>query len=211
MNESGVDIARAIARWDSSPFAAACEGWAPWDVVARLPELVRGALHDLPRDGYRIAEGEIAIHRDARVEPGAALQGPAVIGPHAFVAASACVRGGAWLDAHVSIGRGCELKASLVFEGSALAHFNYVGDSIVGAGVNLEAGSIVCNHRNEGPGATVRVRVGRRRIDTGRAKFGAVVGDGCRIGANAVLAPGTLLAPGTVVARLALVDQDPHR
>jgi acetyltransferase-like isoleucine patch superfamily enzyme len=33
------------------------------------------------------------------------------------------------------------------------------------------------------------------------------VGDGCRLGANAVVAPGALLRPGTVVPRLGLVDQ----
>jgi acetyltransferase-like isoleucine patch superfamily enzyme len=38
-------------------------------------------------------------------------------------------------------------------------------------------------------------------------KFGALIGDHCRIGANAVLSPGTILKPGTVVPRLALVDQ----
>jgi NDP-sugar pyrophosphorylase family protein len=198
---------RAIARWASCPLGVA--GAAPWDVVARLPELVRAALRALTDDAYTI-EGEIAIHRDARIEPGAELHGPAIIGPHAFVAATACVRGGAWLDAGVRIGRGCELKSSIVFEGSALAHFNYVGDSIVGADVNFEAGGVVCNHRNERPGATVHVRIGGRRIDTCCTKFGALVGDGCRIGANAVLAPGTLLPPGTVIARLAALDQDAH-
>jgi len=197
----------AIARWATSPIGVAGAGAMPWDVVAHLPDLVRAMLGSLPSDAYEIAD-DVAIHRDARVERGAALHGPAIIGPHAFVAATACVRGGAWVDARVCIGRGCELKASIVFEGSALAHFNYVGDSMVGADVNFEAGSIVCNHRNERPGTTVHVRIGGRRIDTGCAKFGALVGDGCRIGANAVLAPGTLLAPGSVIARLAALDQD---
>jgi carbonic anhydrase/acetyltransferase-like protein (isoleucine patch superfamily) len=40
-------------------------------------------------------------------------------------------------------------------------------------------------------------------------KFGAIVGDGCRIGANAVLAPGTILSAKTVVQRLSLIDQRP--
>jgi len=202
-----VEPERAIARWASSPLGVASAGAAPWDVVARLPELVRAALRALAGGAYTIC-GEVAIHRDARVERGAEVHGPAIIGPHAFVAATACVRGGAWLDAGVRIGRGCELKSSIVFEGSALGHLNYVGDSIVGADVNFEAGSVVCNHRNERPGTTVHVRIGGRRIDTGCAKFGALVGDGCRIGANAVLAPGTLLAARTVIARLAALDQD---
>jgi bifunctional N-acetylglucosamine-1-phosphate-uridyltransferase/glucosamine-1-phosphate-acetyltransferase GlmU-like protein len=197
---------RWIARWGGSPFAG-LDLSAPGSVLDALSDRLRVLLAALAHDAWTV-DGDVAVHRTARVEGGAALSGPALIGPHAFVAATACLRGGTWLDARVSIGRGCELKGVLVFEGSALAHFNYLGDAIVGADVNFEAGSVVCNHRNERAGAHVHVRIDGRRLDTGRAKFGALVGDGCRIGANAVLAPGTLLAPGTVVPRLALIDQD---
>ena len=44
-------------------------------------------------------------------------------------------------------------------------------------------------------------------IETGLNKFGAIVGDNCKIGANAVLSPGTLLAKNTRVKRLELVEQ----
>ena len=53
------------------------------------------------------------------------------------------------------------------------------------------------------------VHVDGQRISTGMHKFGSIVGDGCRIGANAVPSPGTLLRPGTIVRRLELVEQDP--
>jgi UDP-N-acetylglucosamine diphosphorylase / glucose-1-phosphate thymidylyltransferase / UDP-N-acetylgalactosamine diphosphorylase / glucosamine-1-phosphate N-acetyltransferase / galactosamine-1-phosphate N-acetyltransferase len=46
-----------------------------------------------------------------------------------------------------------------------------------------------------------------RAVDTGLTKFGAVLGDGTRIGANVVTSPGTLLGPHSVVPRLGLVDQ----
>jgi bifunctional N-acetylglucosamine-1-phosphate-uridyltransferase/glucosamine-1-phosphate-acetyltransferase GlmU-like protein len=114
------------------------------------------------------------VHPDAVLEPGAIIKPPGVIG--------------------VTVGPGVEVKSSLIGPGSALAHFNFVGDSILGADVNLEAGAVIANHWNERP-------------DTGRIKFGALIGDHCRIGANAVLSPGTILPPGTIVPRLALVDQ----
>jgi bifunctional N-acetylglucosamine-1-phosphate-uridyltransferase/glucosamine-1-phosphate-acetyltransferase GlmU-like protein len=96
-----------------------------------------------------------------------------------------------------------------VFRGSKLAHFNFVGDSILGADVNLEAGSIVANFRNEAVDSEIRVRGGPGLVRTGARKFGALIGDRARIGANAVLAPGALIEPGQVVARLMLVDQAP--
>jgi acetyltransferase-like isoleucine patch superfamily enzyme len=49
--------------------------------------------------------------------------------------------------------------------------------------------------------------VGKRLVATGVDKFGALIGDASRIGANAVTTPGTILPPGSVVRRLQLVDQ----
>jgi bifunctional N-acetylglucosamine-1-phosphate-uridyltransferase/glucosamine-1-phosphate-acetyltransferase GlmU-like protein len=89
-----------------------------------------------------------------------------------------------------------------------LAHFNFVGDSILGADVNLEAGSIICNYRNERADKEILVRIGKALRKTGCQKFGAVVGDHSRIGANAVVAPGALLAAGSVVPRASLRDQE---
>jgi UDP-N-acetylglucosamine diphosphorylase / glucose-1-phosphate thymidylyltransferase / UDP-N-acetylgalactosamine diphosphorylase / glucosamine-1-phosphate N-acetyltransferase / galactosamine-1-phosphate N-acetyltransferase len=74
--------------------------------------------------------------------------------------------------------------------------------------VNLEAGSILANFRNERPDKEIRVRIGTELQATGVEKFGALVGDGARIGANAVIAPGALIRPGQVVPRLSLLDQE---
>lgn len=52
-------------------------------------------------------------------------------------------RGGNWLAERCTLGPGAELKSSMVFAGTKLAHFNFVGDAILGEDVNLEAGSIV--------------------------------------------------------------------
>ena len=150
----------------------------------------------------------MAVHRSATVEAGAVLKGQLVIGAGSFVAAGAYLRGGCWIDADCIVGPGAELKSSFMFRGSKLAHFNFVGDSVLGSDVNLEAGSIVCNYRNERADHEVHVRVAGSLLATGRDKFGALIGDGCRIGANAVLAPGALLMPGTVVARRQLFDAE---
>jgi bifunctional N-acetylglucosamine-1-phosphate-uridyltransferase/glucosamine-1-phosphate-acetyltransferase GlmU-like protein len=70
---------------------------------------------------------------------------------------------------------------------------NFVGDSIIGADVNIEAGAIIANYRNELEGRNIRIAYRGQVIDTGVSKFGALVGDGSRIGANAVVAPSALL------------------
>ena len=123
------------------------------------------------------------------------------------LAATAYLRGGVFLDRGVTIGPACELKSTIVFDCSSLAHLSFVGDSLVGSDVNLEAGVVVANHWNERPAQAIIVCVGGQTIQTGVVTFGALIGDHSRVGANAVLSPGTVLAPHTVVARLGLVDQ----
>ncbi|MFN0022908.1 MAG: transferase, partial [Parvularculaceae bacterium] len=109
------------------------------------------------------------------------------------------------------VGPACELKSVFMLKGSKVAHLSFVGDSIIGAGANIEAGAMIANYRNECAEKRIRISVGGAVIDTGVDKFGAVIGDGARIGANAVIAPGALIAPGTIVPRLSLVDQAPAK
>ncbi|AGE24876.1 transferase [Pseudomonas poae RE*1-1-14] len=73
--------------------------------------------------------------------------------------------------------------------------------------VNIEAGAIIANYRNELNGAQIKIRYLDKVIETGVNTFGALVGDGCKIGANAVIDPGALLRPDTHVPRLGLIDQ----
>ncbi|WP_440216182.1 LpxA family transferase [Chromobacterium piscinae] len=148
------------------------------------------------------------IHRSATLEEGAILKGPVWIGPGCRVAAHAYLRDGVVLCAGVTVGPGCEIKTSIVGPGSRLAHFNFVGDSVLGADVNLEAGSILANHWNERDDKTIRLHVAGKVLLPGLEKLGALLGDGVRVGANAVLSPGTVLEAGAVVPRLGLVEQD---
>lgn len=185
-------------------------GLNPWDLTAASASTVQELLAELRTDDFTTS-GDIAIHRTATVEVGATLKGPLIIGARCFIASGAYLRGGNWLAEDCSIGPGAELKSSFLFPGTKLAHFNFVGDSILGANVNLEAGSIVCNYRNERPEHEILIRIGSALHRVGAAKFGALVGDGARIGANAVLAPGTLLSPAAIVRRGAVCDQESVR
>jgi UDP-N-acetylglucosamine diphosphorylase / glucose-1-phosphate thymidylyltransferase / UDP-N-acetylgalactosamine diphosphorylase / glucosamine-1-phosphate N-acetyltransferase / galactosamine-1-phosphate N-acetyltransferase len=189
-----------------TPFAA-CADAAPWELTASIEAHVRAALALLHPPEWQV-HGVVAIHRSAKVEAGAQLKGPAMIGAECFVSATALLRGGVWLSARCAVGPACELKSSWLGAGSRLAHLNFVGDSVIGGDVNFEAGSIVANHRNEREDKRIRVRIGGVLQTLEVTKFGAMVGDHARIGANAVLAPGTLLAKATVVPRLGLIDQE---
>ncbi|TDK51844.1 DapH/DapD/GlmU-related protein [Pseudomonas moraviensis] len=178
---------------------------APWAVVQDCESRILKLLETLG-PGYR-RRNNCAIHETAIVEQGAVLKGAIIIGEGCFVAAGAYLRGGVYLGKNCIVGPSCELKSTFMLDGSKLAHFNFVGDSLIGEAVNIEAGAIIANYRNELDGADIKIRHEDQVIETGVSKFGALVGDGCKIGANAVIAPGALLRPDTRVPRLGLIDQ----
>ncbi|MBI3439396.1 MAG: transferase [Proteobacteria bacterium] len=196
-------IADFTARLSATPLAAYA-GAAPWAVTSKLEEIIAEAIARLP-SAYR-ASGDQAVHERATIEEGATLKGPLIIGPNAYVAKTAYLRGGVFVDENCIVGPGAELKTTIMLRGSKLAHLNFVGDSVLGEGVNIEAGAIIANYRNERADKRVHFTYDGAAIDTGVEKFGAIVGDWARIGANAVIAPGAALASGTIVPRLALVD-----
>lgn len=199
-------VSRYVEAWSSSLFSDADD--LPWRIIQAAEPLIRARFADLGSD-YRI-EDQIAVHRSSIVESGSILKAPAIIGAGCFIAAGAYLRGGTFLADNCTIGPGSELKTSFVFAGSNIAHLNFVGDSILGSNVNVEAGAIIANHRNELSEKAIRILFCGETIETGVSKFGALIGDGSRIGANAVVAPGALLAPEAKVGRLELVDQYPY-
>ena len=83
--------------------------------------------------------------------------------------------------------------------GTKIPHFNYVGDSIVGAGCNFGAGTKIANLRHD----YANIKVGGK--DTRRKKFGAVIGDGVRFGINCSINVGAMIgseakfAPSSVI------------
>jgi bifunctional N-acetylglucosamine-1-phosphate-uridyltransferase/glucosamine-1-phosphate-acetyltransferase GlmU-like protein len=203
---SPVEIAHFVRDFARSPLGR-WSAWTPWALTSVAPAIVRELLAELTEPDF-VTTGDVAVHHTATIEAGAVLKGPLIVGARCFIASGAYLRGGNWLAERSTIGPGAELKSSFLFAGTSLAHFNFVGDSILGAGVNLEAGSIICNHRNERPNKEIVIHAGGTPHRTGVEKFGALVGDGSCVGANAVLAPGALLAAGTVVARGVSLDQD---
>lgn len=177
----------------------------PWQITNSLPAILLQLIKNLGSD-YQIKDG-IAIHKTATIETGVILKAPAIISEGCFIGAHAYLRGGIYLAKAVSIGPGCEIKTSILFNNSATAHFNFIGDSIIGSYVNFEAGAVIANHYNERKDKSIAVFYNKETIATGTYKFGALVGDNTKIGANAVLSPGTMLIAGSIVKRLELVDQ----
>ncbi len=177
----------------------------PWEIPSLLEAAIVRKI-SVFNDDYLVND-TIAIHRTANVEQGAILKGPLIIGPHCFIAAHAYLRAGVFLSEGVVIGPGVEIKSSFIGVKSRIAHFNFVGDSLIGDDVNIEAGAVIANHLNERENRNLQFMWSGKLHKTTCEKFGALIGNKACIGANAVISPGTIIPAGSIVPRLALVDQ----
>lgn len=189
----------------SFPAAIDLQDKEPWELTKIIVELISKIIPSLNED-FNISDG-VAIHKTAVIEPGVTLKPPVIIGESCFIGAHAYLRGGVYLADHVSIGPGCEIKSSIICSNSSAAHFNFIGDSIIGSHVNFEAGSVTANHYNDRVDKSIFVLHEGAIIDTESVKFGSLIGDHSKVGANAVLSPGTLLPANSIVKRLALIEQ----
>ncbi len=189
------------------------DGDAPWRLLGEPLDRVLGELPDERIDGLlephvALAGTGIVIAKGARIHSGAAITGPVYVGPDAEVRPGAWIRGGAWIGPAAVVGANCEVKRAIFLAGARAPHLNYVGDSILGAGVNLGAGTVLSNFRHDGAEIAVP-GLGA----TGRRKLGAILGDGVRTGCNCTLHPGTVVGAGTsiypgVQLRAGVYDRD---
>jgi NDP-sugar pyrophosphorylase family protein len=171
-----------------------------WEVLPKLADYLEENL--VPANfgemiGRPVIGEEVYIGRDTIIEPGAYIKGPAWIGPNCHIRHGAYLRENVIVGANCVIGNSCEIKNSILFNHCQVPHFNYVGDSIIGANAHLAAGVIVSNLKLNSD--LITLRVGDELIPTGLRKFGALIGDGVEIGCNAVLNPGSILGRNSLI------------
>jgi len=171
---------------------------------------VRGVVHtgmDVEIDIDAVLEGEVTLGDEVVIGPwcrirnstlaagtvvhghceldGVVTTGPCTIGPFARL------RPGTVLSGGVHIGNFVETKNARLGEGSKANHLSYLGDAVIGAKVNIGAGTITCNY-------------------DGANKHRTTIEDGAFIGSNAALvAPVTVGAGATLGAGSTLTRDAP--
>jgi NDP-sugar pyrophosphorylase family protein len=171
-----------------------------WEILPRLAQYLEKTLRPAnlgKRIGSPVIGDRVFIGENTVIEPGAYIKGPAWIGPDCQVRHGAYIRENVIVGAGSVIGNSSEIKNSFLGNGCQVPHFNYVGDSILGAKVHLAAGVIVSNLKLAGD--TIILRVNGAVLDTGLRKFGALIGDGAEVGCNAVINPGSILGRHSLI------------
>lgn len=152
--------------------------------------------------------GRIMIGKGVLIEPGAYINSPTIIGDQTEVRHGAYVRGNCLIGKNCVIGHVTEVKHSIFLDGAKAGHFAYLGDSILGNGVNLGAGTKLANLRFIRGDISIATADGL--LETGLRKLGAILGDQVQTGCNSVTSPGTLLGKKSMVIPNATVPSGYH-
>jgi len=131
------------------------------------------------------------------VEGGALIKSPAIIGDCTEVRQGAYLRGYCLTGKRCVVGHTTEVKHSIFFNDAKAGHFAYLGDSILGRNANLGAGTKFANLKFLGGSVSIRTENGP--VDSGRRKFGAILGDEAQTGCNSVTNPGTVIGKGGIL------------
>ena len=105
------------------------------------------------------------------------------LGPYAHL------RPGSRLKKKAKVGNFCEVKKSVIGEGSKVPHLTYIGDTVMGDRVNIGAGTITCNY-------------------DGYAKHQTVIEDEAFVGSNVNLVAPVKVGKGSVIAAGSTVGQE---
>jgi len=169
---------------------------------------VRGSVEcgrDVWIDVNCVFEGKVVLGDGVRIGPNCVLRNAAVaagteihafslledaeVGARCRIGPYARLRPGASLAEDVHIGNFVEVKASRFGAGSKANHLSYIGDSEVGARVNIGAGTITCNF-------------------DGAAKHRTVIEDDCFIGSDATLVAPVRIAKGSYIGAGSTISED---
>jgi len=175
---------------------------------------LRGSIKNIGRDVEIdvnvILSGEISIGSNVRIGANCCITDTVIeddveilpncviddsrLGAGSCIGPFARLRPGARLDRQVKIGNFVEIKKSSIAQGSKINHLSYIGDSNVGSGVNVGAGTITCNY-------------------DGANKHQTIIEDGAFIGSNTQLvAPVTVgknatIGAGSIITKMAPADK----
>lgn len=175
----------------------------PWEALAGIADYVRKLGATLDEAAYEKRGEDIWVARSAKVAPSACLNGPLIIDEEAEIRHCAFIRGSAIIGRGAVVGNSTEIKNDIIFNNVQVPHYNYVGDSILGYKSHMGAGSITSNVKSDK--TLVVVKSGEEQMETGRKKFGAMLGDHVEVGCNSVLNPGTIIGRNSRVYPLSSV------
>ena len=167
----------------------------PWEIIPDIKEYIKN-LVEKGVEGYEKIEDRILVGKDVKIYPTAVIEGYAIIGEESVIRQGAFLRGNVIIGRKCVIGNSTEIKNSILLDNVEVAHYNYIGDSILGNKAHLGAGAVCSNLKADGKNVVIRAD---KNHETNLRKVGSFLADGTDVGCGCVLNPGTIIGKNTSV------------
>jgi len=179
----------------------------PWDLLELNAQLMATISEWPGHSMIQLGENSrVIVGEGTQILPGVYAEGDIIIGANCKIGPNCYLRGSTSIGDHCHVGQAVELKNSVLANNTSVGHLSYVGDSYLGSNVNLGAGTITSNLRHDG--ANHRSLIEGKLVDTGRRKFGAIIGDGVHTGIHTSIYPGRKIGANTTTLPGQIVQSD---
>jgi bifunctional UDP-N-acetylglucosamine pyrophosphorylase/glucosamine-1-phosphate N-acetyltransferase len=174
----------------------------PWDLLTAGEVILRDIKAEIKGEveNNAVIKGPVSIGERSIIRSGSYIVGPVMIGEDCEIGPNCYIRSNTSIGNRCHIGAAVEIKNSIIMNKTNVPHHNYVGDSVIGENCNLGAGTKIANLRLDERNIFVY------GIDTGRRKFGAIIGDRVKTGINVSINTGSMIGndvfigPGATVS-----------
>lgn len=156
------------------------------DVINEIDGKVEGKIFD-----NVTLNGKVIVGENSKLLPGTFIEGPVIIGSNCKIGPNCYIRPYTSIGNSCHIGNASEVKNSIIMDNSNAPHQNYVGDSIIGHGCNLGAGTKIANLRLDKK--NIDIILNGTKLKTEKKKLGTIIGDNVQTGINSMLNVGSII------------------
>lgn len=180
----------------------------PWELldvnehfIGKMEENIQGEVEE----GVTI-HGNVILGKNSIIRSGTYILGPVFIGEGCDIGPNSYLRKYTYIGNNVNVGNAVEIKNSIIMDGTNVNHLSYVGDSVIGAGCNVAAGTNIANLRFDNK--NVKMNIKGKKLDCGVRKLGAIFGDNVKTGINSSFNPGVKVGINSAVGSGTIIYED---
>lgn len=207
-----IDFLKYYIEEENTLHFALAKNWRPvtypWSILEAVEEIleVRGEKREGVIEEGAFVNGKVIMEKGSIIKKGSVVDGPVYIGENTIIGPNTYIKGPTSIHDNCFIGAGAEIDTSVIFSGTQIPHYAFVGDSVVGENCIIGAGVNLINFLFGGD--VIWTKVKGKKISTGREKMGAVIGNNVRIGANVSVMPGVMIGDDTTIFPHTLVKEN---
>ena len=180
----------------------------PWELIEVNEELIGKLKTEIKGtvEAGAVIHGEVFLDEGSVIKAGVYIEGNVYIGKNCDIGPNSYIRGNTYFGDNVHVGNAVEIKNSIIMENTNVSHLSYVGDSVIGSNCNIAAGTNIANLRFDN--ATIKTKIKNQKIDSGRRKLGAIIGDSVKTGINSSFSPGVKVGLNSTIGSGVLLYED---